>query len=431
MNDNHILATKETRLQVGRMSSETFQLVCTAVISQAFGHKGDEELPVKYSVDVVAPYHIIYCEIDTYDGAIIGKTDLIYDEDDNVISIETISCNTVYNDKAIKLAQNQVNLIEDSVANCIASLIKVDSDKGVSNAMLLSSAYPYGMNPISCVNGETGNIEHICLTPYCTIQNEDKLLPDGFSINSRHRFEYVDEFEGKEYGAVFAQSLDKYGLGNSYMLTSNIIFCSNSANESVSKYPICSLIARGPMKINTPLYVKDESQPENCFWMFISTDGIIYGENTINSPMAFLLSKKNIPEAIIYRDGNKIITLPLIPDKEKFSLIEFSSGEETKTFNLHIEKIAEFPNDMEIISDIHLVALKHKAQQLGDNKYFDGTVFKEQLTPSYQKEVLALKKDEAFAEKYPVLLKIKEILLKILDFLKEFMKGIAEANSNR
>lgn len=215
------------------------------------------------------------------------------------------------------------------------------------------------------------------------------------------------------------------------MLTSNIIFCSNSANESVSKYPICSLIARGPMKINTPLYVKDESQPENCFWMFISTDGIIYGENTINSPMAFLLSKKNIPEAIIYRDGNKIITLPLIPDKEKFSLIEFSSGEETKTFNLHIEKIAEFPNDMEIIRDIHLVALKHKAQQLGDNKYFDGTVFKEQLTPSYQEEVLALKKDEAFTEKYPILSKIKEILLKILDFLKEFMKGIAEANSNR
>lgn len=398
------LDSNTTKFRVGRMSNETFQLVCTAIINQVLTDESDDdtETNLTYSASLIEPCYIRLYEIISDDCKI--QWDIQYNDSDNEISVEILVDGPYYDDddddELIRVAQKLLNERERIISKCLADLIKIDTDRGISKAMALSK-YSYGLNPISCIDRDTGRVEHICLTLYCTVQNADELLPNEISRNSRNGLTANEE-------GILAFS-HKYGFSNVYSLTNNRILGKNTANELTEKFPICaifSLIADGKIKINTPLYVKDEHHTGAGLWMFVSTDGIIYGENQIKAPMEAEFDEREIPKAIVYRDGNKTVKLPI---GAEFKLLEEIDGE-IKIFDFRIEKTSKFPDDTETADDQLLVSLKHRAQQLGPNKYFDGTVFKAQLT---QYEF-----DSVEGENTPDLSIVKDFFKKVMSALK-------------
>lgn len=412
----YIIGTKTVTLQVGKMSAESFQLLCTEAINSA---NNKDKRNGEYSAQLKEPYCMSFKKMHyEYSDKEIFEFNLSYDVD----NVNIIIAATQY--AVNRKSRNGISRYLDDLAEILVGIVKRKADDKYASFSEYSEIYPYGLNPITCFDREEECIKHICLTPYCSIQNEDELLRDSEYITNSHTLNFARKF-AVAFDGILTIVLTKRYICN--VITMNPLYLGGF------NYPLCALISDTQIEINTPLYVKSECQPEDGFWLFISTDGIIYGENTLKAAMSIEFDGEEddidaTAKAITYRDGSKTVRLPL--NTSKLELSEEVNGE-IKTFSLSIEKTVELSDGAEFADDIQFISLKQKVKRLGANKYFDGTVFKAQLTPSGKAEILAAERNEAFTEEYPVLSKIKEILLKILDFLKEFMKGIAEANSNR
>ena len=153
-----------------------------------------------------------------------------------------------------------------------------------------------------------------------------------------------------------------------------------SAHSKETWLPINSLIANTHIRINTPLYVKPTDSGEEGTWLYIATNGIIYGDTVIKAAMEFKVidAEKGPIELIIYKDENQEILLPLVTGE----LLLITGDELTKPIVLDIERVVEsdiLASESEEFADLR-ANIEKLNNSLIDRYYYDGTKFEELLT---------------------------------------------------
>ena len=213
-----------------------------------------------------------------------------------------------------------------------------------------------------------------------------------------------------------------------------------SNGNSETWLPLYSLIADTKIKINTPLYVKPAESTNGGAWLYIATNGIIYGDTIIKAGMQYKVieTENGQVELITYKDENHEISLPLIAnelilirgnehlepirldvervvDKDIFtscSDTERVVEEDIFTSDSDVEQVIEedvFASDSEDLANL-MANIENLNDTLIDGTYYDGTKFERLLTYDY----LEFEGKEGYLEKF------KGMLTDACDNPKEF-----------
>ena len=231
-------------------------------------------------------------------------------------------------------------------------------------------------NPITCFNTTSNQIENIRLTPHGSIKNINKPKTyDSFKLCCR-KLRLAASDKG-EY--CLSKDSDIYDNGSIYELSNNKITRLLRSSVGETWLPLCSLIADTNIKINTPLYVKANGAEEGT-WLYIATNGIIYGDTIIKAAMEYKVvdAEKGPIELIIYKDENQEILLPLVTGE----LLLIRGDELNKPIVLDIERVVEsdiLASESEEFADLR-ANIEKLNNSLIDRYYYDGTKFKELLT---------------------------------------------------
>lgn len=400
----HITMNIREEIEVGKIPYQIFQLYCTNAINWAFTIKTDGE-PRESNWDVyinlVSPtnFEVYTFHINNNNEvtATIGyKIEYI---NDSIIVIESASeYNTKFEflslfDEETRNANEEHNKKRETSINEIHKLTMELLLMGFANSLKNTTAadiyklYPPVFNPISCFNLNSNKVEHLRLTPHSSI----------ISIQDRKKYDCYKELSRKqgitpckEDGYCASKDVNKHDLGAVYSFCREKIVKIASAHSKKTWLPISSLIAKTPIRINTPLYVKPTESSEEGTWLYIATNGIIYGDTIIKAAMEYKVidTEKGPIELIIYKDENQELLLPLVANE----LLLIRGSELTTPIVLDIERVVE--EDVFASESEEFVNLKANIDKLNDSlidrNYYDGTKFEELLTYKF----LEMKIDE-------------------------------------
>lgn len=282
---------------------------------------------------------------------------------------------------------------------------------------LSSIPSPLRYNPISCFNLETNEVENIRFTPDFRLLTESEWpLYDVVYIDN------IEESINEEKNEIEFRNMSK-GCGDIAILESHlykrfrkISLYDASKNTEIYWAPIPNMSWN--VKINTPMLVKDVSS-KNEFWIYVSTTGLIYGENVVRAPMrvGHLKDSSKGGAMAVFDDGNVMVYIPLAADIQQGMIRMYVLKEGTNVNEMMLEvkgtgSLSDVP-----IDDIALSNMKSNVQLLGESEYYDGNQFVELLSVTAQKQrtQIAAQKEmekmeqmqlEEWSKEHPILSKI-------------------------
>ena len=374
------------KLECGKISNEIFQIVCVNAINKTYQY--DDELAHKmahweFLIDLIKRTEFTISEIKEHT---IISYNIRYDISDSTISIDgkwqTDYDSQEYADIIEKMCSIHMEELTHSIATCL---------KDIDEVKEMVSRYNYVLNPVSCFNDETGEVEHLRLTPHCTLLNVNRHFDyNDIDVKWRHIL-YLSE-----NGKFIAAATDKYGIGKIYMLNNDAIASMQNSEKHIW-WPICSIIKNSGIQINVPMLVKDEEDDSFSFWLFLTTSGIIYDDNTIISPLHFKEREINgqLCPCLCYDSDNKSIMLSLLNEPGFYISTEVY---ENRKFS--VIKTGNLQNHSD---DLKLMALINRVSDLGKCEYYDGSEFKELITRDSRKIRKEIAEQEKWAEEHPIL----------------------------
>ena len=230
------------KLECGKISNEIFQIVCVNAINKTYQY--DDELAHKMAnlgililIDLIKPTEFSISEISEH---LIISYSIRYSD-------ATISIDGKWqtdNDSQINttVVENRITIGLELMTKTIATCLK-----DIDEVKEMVSRYNYVLNPVSCFNDETGEVEHLRLTPHCTLLNVNRHFDyNDIDVKWRHIL-YLSE-----NGKFIAAATDKYGIGKIYMLNNDAIASMQNSEKHIW-WPICSIIKNSGIQINVPM----------------------------------------------------------------------------------------------------------------------------------------------------------------------------------
>lgn len=422
--------TIREELEVGKITPQIFQLYCVTAIQEAFNYqeKGKEQfenLSMDTYIDIAnqTEIHIALLGFSKNIDKFIAYR--IYYEDESII-IDSESGYEITCEVDTEALENIGNEIEEST-NGIHKIINKMLLRGFAISLKLSneiskipSYYTPVFNPVTCFNTTSNQIENIRLTPHGTIKNINKPKTyDSFKLRSRKQRIFASD-EG-EY--CISGEQDSYDNGALYELHNNKIIRRLRGTHSATWLQLCSLIADTNIRINTPLYVKAK-ESEECAWLYIATNGIIYGDTIIKAGMEYKVieAEKGPIELISYKDENQELLLPLVANE----LLLIKGNELTNPIVLDIERVVEediFASESEEFANLK-ANIDKLNNSLIERNYYDGTKFEELLTYKFLEMKLEEERKRREQEEFEAM--VKEKVDKFKQSAKSMFKGLTQ-----
>lgn len=424
-----MINTRE-EIEVGKIESKIFQLYCVLALQDAFSCKNNdegrfEELSLDTYIDIVNPTQIratlINLSKNVNEYYIYG---ISYQDDYIIIQCEAdyeINVRIDYErlDEFEKLCDEKLNqtqkLISHMLLRCFAGVLKESSE-----VYKIPCLFTPVFNPITCFNTTSNQIENIRLTPHGSIKDINKPKTyDSFKLCCR-KLRLAASDKG-EY--CLSKDSDIYDNGSIYELSNNKITRLLRSSVGETWLPLCSLIADTNIKINTPLYVKANGAEEGT-WLYIATNGIIYGDTIIKAAMEYKVvdAEKGPIELIIYKDENQEILLPLVTGE----LLLIRGDELNKPIVLDIERVVEsdiLASESEEFADLR-ANIEKLNNSLIDRYYYDGTKFKELLTYKSLQNKREEERKKREQEEFDAM--VKEKVDKFKQSAKNMFKGLTQ-----
>lgn len=417
-------------IEVGEITPQLFQLyTVTAIQEDSSYKKGLPEELVKITnndvyINIKSPTEIHVAKINFDNRCDTFIHFYIFYENGTII----IDCESSYtfhveasdnlHDKIAttldKLQQKHIDRLLEKIAICLKSSSEISK---------IPSFFKPVFNPITCFNTTSNQIENIRLTPHGSIKDINK--PETY--NSFKEFNRrLLLFASDEYECCLSSDKDRFDNGPFYTLCNNEITRKFSNGNSETWLPLYSLIADTKIKINTPLYVKPAESTNGGAWLYIATNGIIYGDTIIKAGMQYKVieTENGQVEFITYKDENHEISLPLIANE----LILIRGNEHHKPIRLDVERVVEkdiftscsdtervveediftpdsdveqvieedvFASDSEDLANL-MANIENLNDSLIDGVYYDGTKFERLFTYDF----LKLEGKEGYLEKF-------------------------------
>ena len=424
-----MINTRE-EIEVGKIESKIFQLYCVLALQDAFScHKNDEgrfeELSIDTYIDIVNPTQIratlIKLSKNINEYYIYG---ISYQDDYIIIQCEAdyeINVRIDYErlDEFEKMCDEGINKFQKLISNMLlryfAGVLKESSE-----VYKIPCLFTPVFNPITCFNTTSNQIENIRLTPHGSIKDINKPKTyDSFKLCCR-KLRLAASDKG-EY--CLSRDSDIYDNGSIYELSNNKITRLLRSSVTETWLPLCSLIADTNIKINTPLYVKANGAEEGT-WLYIATNGIIYGDTIIKAGMEYKVieAEKGPIELILYKDENQELLLPLVANE----LLLIRGNELTAPIVLDIERVVE--DDIFVSESEEFANLKANIDKLNDSlidrNYYDGTKFEELLTYKFLEMKLEEERKRREQEEFNAM--VKEKVDKFKQSTKNMFKGLTQ-----
>ena len=417
-------------IEVGEITPQLFQLyTVTAIQEDSSYKKGLPEELVKITnndvyINIKSPTEIHVAKINFRNNCDTFIHFYIFYENGSII-IDSESSYTFHveasDDIHNKIATNLDKLLKNNIDRLLekfAICLKLSSE--ISK---IPSFFKPVFNPITCFNTTSNQIENIRLTPHGSIKDINK--PETY--NSFKEFNRrLQLFASDEHECCLSSDKDRFDNGPFYALYNNEITRKFSNGNSETWLPLYSLIADTKIKINTPLYVKPAESTNGGAWLYIATNGIIYGDTIIKAGMQYKVieTENGQVELITYKDENHEISLPLIANE----LILIRGNEHHKPIRLDVERVVEkdiftscsdtervveediftsdsdveqvidedvFASDSEELANL-MANIENLNDSLIDGAYYDGTKFERLFTYDF----LKLEGKEGYLEKF-------------------------------
>ena len=425
-------------IEVGKIPHQIFQLYCVNALSRTFAITFDEQSESPYNnevyINLLSPTQFEVWSVskhrnDEVTSTILYRIEYVNNSTiviDSESEIETHYGLALFNSEARDALDENYKKQED----CINKIQKLEIDfllSGFAKSLKSSSAvdiyqlYPPLFNPISCFSQNSNKIEHLRLTPHCSfISIRDKKKYNSYKAYSRKQ----GITPCKEDGYCVSKDVNKHDLGAVYSFCREKIVKIASAHSKETWLPINSLIANTKISINTPLYVKPTESESEGEWLYIATNGIIYGDTIIKAAMEYKVieAEKGPIELIIYKDENQELMLPLVANE----LVLIRGNELESPIVLDIERVVE--KDIFASESEEFTILKANIEELNnsliDRNYYDGTQFEELLTYEFlemkrEEERRQRKKEEMQASVKEGIDKLKQFTDKTIGQLKQ------------
>ena len=425
-------------IEVGKIPHQIFQLYCANALTRAFTIKIDKQSEytgnTEVYINLYSPTHFSVFTFDINSKNEVKATvsyQIEYINDSTIVIESDSEIKTNYGLALFNAeARNALDECYDEIENGIDEIQKITMDfllSGCSKSLKDTSAidiyqlYPPVFNPVSCFNLNSNKVEHLRLTPHCSfISIRDKKKYNSYKVYSRKQ----GITPCKEDGYCASKDVNKHDLGAVYSFCREKIVKIASAHSKETWLPINSLIANTKISINTPLYVKPTESESEGEWLYIATNGIIYGDTIIKAAMEYKVieAEKGPIELIIYKDENQELLLPLVANE----LVLIRGNELESPIVLDIERVVE--KDIFASESEEFTILKANIEKLNnsliDRNYYDGTQFEELLTYEFlemkrEEERRQRKKEEMQASVKEGIDKLKQFTDKTIGQLKQ------------
>lgn len=368
---------KIQEISVGTITNEEFQALCHQIViayKEIYGmmQAKDIEPDRILAIELLSPcsisfgqyrYEKYYCIVTL---SCIGN---------NKIVIEQEADRELYS-----YSKDDYRMFFEAMNMAIKHSLKLENREYLSS---IPSLLRY--NPISCFNMETGEVENIRFTPDFRLLTESEWpLYDVVYIDN------VEEIINKEKVEIELRNMSN-GCGDIAIFDSRLYkrirkksLYDASKNTEIYWAPIPNM--SWSVKINTPMLVKDVSS-KNEFWIYVSTTGLIYGENVVRTPMRVdqLKDSSKGGAMAVFDDGNVMVYIPLAADIQQgmIRMYVLIDGADVNEMMLEVKRTGSL-SDVPI-DDIALSNMKSNVQLLGESKYYDGNQFVELLSVTAQK----------------------------------------------
>lgn len=367
-------------ISVGTITNEEFQTLCHQIVIAYKGIYGmmqakDIEPDRILAIELLSPCSISFGQYKYEKSYCIVTLSCI---GNNKIVIEQEADRELYSSSYVK---DDYRMFFEAMNMAIKQSLKLE------NRELLSSIpSPLRYNPISCFNMKTGEVENIRFTPDFRLLTESEWpLYDVVYIDN------VEEIINKEKVEIEFRNMSDE-CGDIAILESRLYkrirkksLYDASRNTEIYWAPIPDMSWN--VKINTPMLVKDVNS-KNEFWIYVSTTGLIYGENVVRAPMrvGHLKDSSKGGAMAVFDDGNVMVYIPLAADIQQGMIRMYVLKEGTNVNEMMLEvkgtgSLSDVP-----IDDIALSNMKSNVQLLGESEYYDGNQFVELLSVTAQKQ---------------------------------------------
>lgn len=408
-------------IEVGKIPHQIFQLYCANALTRAFTIKIDKQSEytgnTEVYINLYSPTHFSVFTFDINSKNEVKATvsyQIEYINDSTIVIESDSEIKTNYGLALFNAeARNALDECYDEIEKGIDEIQKITMDfllSGFSESLKDTSAidiyqlYPPVFNPVSCFNLNSNKVEHLRLTPHCSIiPIQDRKKYDSYKLFSRKQAITAC----KDDGYCASKDVNKHDLGVVYAFSLEKIEKIASAHSKETWLPITSLITNTNIKINTPLYVKPKESEGEGAWLYIATNGIIYGDTIIKAGMEYKVieAEKGPIELIAYKDENQEILLPLVANE----LLLIRGDELTKPIVLDIERAVE--EDILTSDSEEFANLKANIEKLNnsliDRNYYDGSKFEELLTYRFLEMKLEAERKEREQEEFDAMVKEK------------------------
>lgn len=304
----------------------------------------------------------------------------------------------------------EINYVNDEKIVCTGNLYRED-ERVVKTALefsfslqernriraMCSTGYSFVFNPVSCFNLDTGEMENIRLTPYCSVlKEEDCLLCDvGKFPYGGHSYGDHQLMLMPNENLCAAKDETEEDIGDSCALTERLIVKQHTSKFNADEeykcswLTLCSFIKDSPLKIETELYLT--SDDGRTAWLYLATTGIVYGKELVKAPMRLNTELMEIE----YNDGCRIIGVQLT-DEEHITVREEINGSVTTRIFCVEDRSEDFiawcgpcvsdsDETLETENENPEVAdFIGKTKQLEGSHYYDGTEFVPFITNASQ-----------------------------------------------
>lgn len=356
---------------IGKISTQEFQFACVSAVLLARDSYDFRDS----KISIVSPTKVlIYKYSSWYVRRFFGWGKRELEEYYRFLEIDYV------NDEKI-VCTYYLSYDDEKVVKTVLEFSFSLQERGRIRAMC-STGYSFVFNPVSCFNLDTGEMENIRLTPYCSVlKEEDCWLCDYGKSYSNHQLMLIPN-----ENLCVAKDETEEDIGDSYALTERLIVKQHTSKFNADEEYKCSwltlssFIKDSPLKVEAPLYLT--SDDGKTAWLFMATTGIVYGDVLVKAPMRLNTESMEIE----YDDGSRLIGLQWTDEKHITVREEINGSVTTRMFCVEDKSedfiapalpVVESPEEIEEEEDAEVKDIMRKVEQLDldNSNYYDGTQF--------------------------------------------------------